>query len=271
MKIINILNHNAVLVHDQARDQILLVLFTGIGFGKKLSQEIEIPNDAKIYHLEKTNSKGATQAMLHKIDPIYIEISGEILDEAKKEFGTIDENILLPLADNIAFAISRLNQNVSISNPFGNEIRLLYPEAYKIALETMPMIEDRLNVRLSEDEVGYIALHIHASADYSNQEGMVVAIIINESIHDIGSEFGKEIDVNSLSYSRLMVHMKYLLARLKENEVLSLDMESFTKSTMPRSYEVAEKIIRKIEGALGKRVPKVETGYLAVHIERILN
>lgn len=40
---------------------------------------------------------------------------------------------------------------------------------------------------------------------------------------------------------------------------------------MPQSYEVAQKIIRKIEGALGRNVPKVETGYLAVHIERILN
>lgn len=271
MKIIKILNHNAVLIHNQLHDQILLILHNGIGFGKKISQSINIPSDAKTYHLEKTNSKGKTDAMLHKIDPIYIEISGAILELAKKEFEDIDENILLPLADHIAFAISRIEQNVTISNPFGNEIRLLYPEAYNIALKTVPMIHDKLGVLISEDEVGYIALHIHASADYSHQEGMVVAIIINESIQEIGREFGKEIDVNSLSYSRLMVHMKYLLARLKENETLSLDMESYTKEMMPQSYEVAQKIIRKIEGALGRNVPKVETGYLAVHIERILN
>lgn len=271
MKIINILNHNAVLIHDQIQDQILLVLHTGIGFGKKISETVQIPKEAKKYHLDKSNSKGKTNAMVHKIDPVYIELSGEILDATKKQYESIDENILLPLADHIAFAITRIKQGVSISNPFGNEIRLLYPEAYKIAVETVPLIESRLSVKVSEDEIGYIALHIHSSADYSNHEGMVVAIIINESIQEIGRQFNKEIDVNSLSYSRLMVHMKYLLARLKENEVLSLDMESYTKEVMPRSYEVAQKIIQKIEGALGKKVPKVETGYLAVHIERILN
>lgn len=271
MKIVKVLNHNAVLIHDQVHNQILLAMYAGIGFGKKVSELIDVPDDAKIYHLESSNSKGNTNSMLHKLDSVYIEISGEILEYAKATFENIDENIILPLADHIAFAINRMEQNLAISNPFANEIKLLYPEAYKIAEQAKPVIKERLGVEISDDEVGYITLHIHSAADHSNQEGMIVAIIINESIQEIAREFNKEIDVNSLSYSRLMVHMKYLLARLEENEILTLDMEAYAKSTIPQSYEVATRIIKRIEGALNKLVPQVETGYLAMHIERILS
>lgn len=271
MKIINILNHNAVLTHDPHRDEILLILHRGVGFGKKLSEHLVVPNDARVYHLQKTNAKGNTDSMIHTLDPRYIELSGSILDLVKQEYQHIDENILLPLADHIGFAVSRMEQGVAISNPFGNEIRLLYPESYALGLKALPLIEASLGIVFNEDEIGYLAIHIHAAINYTNHEGLAVAIIIKESIQEIADEFNKVIDENGLSYSRLMVHMKYLLARLREHEVLSLDMESYTQSMMPRSYDVAKKIISKIEKVLGRPVPKVETGYLAVHIERILN
>ena len=72
---------------------------------------------------------------------------------------------------------------------------------------------------------------------------MLAAAIVNESIQQIEQECGLSIDVNSLSYSRLLTHMKYLMARLRENETLTLDMEEYTKNAFPYSYQVAAHII----------------------------
>ena len=131
------------------------------------------------------------------------------------------------------------------------------------------IIQERCGYAINEDEVGYITLHIHSALGEQVDEGMLIAVIINESIQQVEAECGLTIDVHSLSYTRLLTHMKYLLARLREGEVLALDMEDYTRSSFPYSYQVAQHIIERIERTLHKQVPKVETGYLAMHIERV--
>lgn len=269
IKIIKLLNHNAVIAHDTKKNEVLLLLYKGIGFGKTLNEQIEVPKDCIVYHLNPSTFKGKTDDLLRKLDPICIEISSYILSLAKEKYQEIDENILLPLSDHIAFAIERLKKGMTISNPFSNEIKLLYPEEYEIARQAKPVIKERLNVEINEDEIGYITLQIHSAIDHRSNEGMLVAVIVNESIREITREYGLDFDVNSLSYSRLMTHMKYLLARLNENEVLTLDMEEYTKKCIPHSYSVAKNILQRIEGALNITIPENETGYLAMHIERI--
>ena len=83
---------------------------------------------------------------------------------------------------------------------------------------------------------------------------MLAAVIVNESIQQIEQECGLSIDVNSLSYSRLLTHMKYLMARLRENETLTLDMEEYTKNAIPYSYQVAAHIIERLSRTLSPTV-----------------
>ena len=268
-KIIRILNHNAVIVHEVSSNRVLLLLDKGIGFGRKLNEQMDAPYSGRVYELQKDTSKGPTRDVLSHLEPVYLEVSSEIITLAQKKFQNIDRNILLPLADHIAFAITRIKSNLNITNPFANDIRLLYPEEYAIALQGKAIIQERCGYTINEDEVGYITLHIHSALGEQVDEGMLIAVIINESIQQVEAECGLTIDVHSLSYTRLLTHMKYLLARLREGEVLTLDMEDYTRSSFPYSYQVAQHIIERIERTLHKQVPKVETGYLAMHIERV--
>lgn len=217
------------------------------------------------------SSKGKTDVLLHNLDPIYIEISSDIMMKAKEKFEDIDENKLLPLADHIAFAINRMQNKMQITNPFSNEIRLLYPEEWKIAAKSREIIFNKLGHLINDDEIGFITLHLHSTQEMSNDDAFIMAIIVNESIREIEKEYDIEIDLNSLSYSRLMIHMKYLIARLHEDEVITLDMEDYTKESIPDSYALAVRIIKRIEDSLNREVPVIETGYLAMHIDRILS
>ena len=112
----------------------------------------------------------------------------------------------------------------------------------------------RVHEDFNEDEVGYITLHIHSAMGEKVDEGMLAAVIVNESIQQIEQECGLSIDVNSLSYSRLLTHMKYLMARLRENETLTLDMEEYTKNAFPYSYQVAAHIIERLSRTLSPTV-----------------
>ncbi len=270
-KIVKILNHNAVIVHEQDTNSTLLILNTGVGFGKKINEFIEIDGIETVYHIQPMSSKGKTDVLLQNLDPIYIEISSDIMMKAKETFEDIDENKLLPLADHIAFAINRMQNKMQITNSFSNEIRLLYPEEWKIAAKSREIIFNKLGHLINDDEIGFITLHLHSTQEMSNDDAFIMAIIVNESIREIEKEYDIEIDLNSLSYSRLMIHMKYLIARLHEDEVITLDMEDYTKESIPDSYALAVRIIKRIEDSLNREVPVIETGYLAMHIDRILS
>lgn len=83
--IIKVLNNNTVLAkHDHEE---IIVMFKGIGFGKKAGEYLEIPPQAKKYLMQKTyQSKDRFQNIIEYIDPIYLEIADEILKRRSQVF-----------------------------------------------------------------------------------------------------------------------------------------------------------------------------------------
>lgn len=271
IKIIKILNHNSVIVYHQNEDETQLILHRGIGFGKKIDATLSVPETAKVFRIEPLVNRGKQDHLLNKLDPIYIEVASDILTYAQVKYPDISDYKILPLADHIAFAIQRIQNNLKINNPFSYEIRSLYPEAWKIARISREIIFNKLGYLINDDEIGFITLHLHGSQTESRDEGLIAAMIVNESITEIEKEYSIKIDMHSLSYSRLMVHLKFLIARLQNNEEITLDMEAYTKKEIPESYELAKRIVDRISTSLKKEVPVIETGYLAVHIDRIIS
>ncbi len=68
------------------------------------------------------------------------------------------------------------------------------------------------------DEAGYIALHIHTAKLNSPgmQQLMMNTTIINEMVTIIKKELNTEIDENSMSYQRLLTHLRFALNRLAQ-------------------------------------------------------
>ena len=79
---------------------------------------------------------------------------------------------------------------------------------------------------------------------------------------------GKKIDVISLSYNRMMNHIKYMVARVSTGETLKLDMNDYIEEKYPESYRIAEDVCESLGKSLGKKLDPIEIGYLAMHIER---
>ena len=268
--VIKVLNNSVLLATCESSNREVILLGKGIGFQYKANNEIKDLSDMRIYELQDMTSKGSSMQIIDKVDPSYLEIAHEIIALAERKFNTIDANILLPLADHIAFAIERIKQKMDIVNPFANDIRLLFPDEYEIALAGKKRIEEITGMEISEDEVGYITLHVHAALGHDQvDKSMLVAVIINDSIKSIEEDCNIKIDVRSISYSRLLMHIKYMLARLEQKEKLNLDMEDYTKTNFPYSYDVAKRICVRIGQTIHQSVPRIEIGYLALHIERV--
>ena len=269
------LNHNTLIAISMENNQEYLVIGKGIGFGKKVSERFEIPEniECSIYSLHEQTERGKAMELIKGIEPVYLEIAGKVLAKSEEVFGKIDKNILFPMADHIAFAVQRIRANEQISNPLTDDIRALFHMEYKTAECVKDILWEMLQVEIDEHEIGYIALHIHSAIEDENVAlSMQIAMAVRECIRMIEEETGQTIDVMSLSYNRLMNHIRYMVARSIKGEKLKLNMNDYMSVKFPKSFWMATEVCKQLEKQLHRTSPldEVEIGYLAMHIERVL-
>ena len=263
------INNNSVLVQDETGTS-RIFLGKGIGFGKKNGDSIACGAGVEVYRFTETNDHGDAMEIIQGVNPLFIEVAGKILKLAQIRFHEVDKNILLPLADHIAFSIERMKADMDISNPFASEIALLYKEEYEVALQGKAIIEEMCGYTINEGEVGYITLHVHsARGEDKVSEAMQTAVIIRDSIEEVERDYNITINTNSMSYTRLMNHMKFLMLRLQGNEELQIDVGDYVSKQFPYAYHTAQKICEELRKVYQKDVPETEIGYLALHIERV--
>ena len=162
------LNNNTVIAIGDRDHREYLLIGKGVGFGKKVSQRIEAPEECAIYSLYEHTERGSAMELVKGIDPIFLEIAEQVLKESERVFGKIDWSILFPMADHIAFAVKRIRAREQISNPLTGDIRALFHMEYHVAECIRPILAERLDVQIDEHEVGYIALHIHSAIENEN-------------------------------------------------------------------------------------------------------
>ena len=270
-RVSKVLNNNGVIAIDMDENKEYVILGKGVGFGKKVSQRFDKPEACTTYRLEQETERGSAKELVKGIEPEYLEIADAILTESQKVFGdSIDRGILFPLADHISFAVARIRRNEQISNPLTEDIKVLFYSEFKVAETLKTILRERLQIEIDDHEVGYVALHIHSAiGDEKVSVAMQTARAVRECIDMIEKATGKPIDVLSLSYNRLMNHMKYMVARASTGEKLNLDMNEYMLDQYPQTYKVATDICKNLEGCIGHNLDETETGYLAMHIQRV--
>ncbi len=267
------LNHNTLIAISTENNHEYLLIGKGIGFGKKVSERFELSDDVNctIYSLQEQTERGKAMELVKSVDPIFLEIAGKVLKASEEAFGKIDKRILFPMADHIAFAVQRIQANEQIHNPLTEDIRVLFYKEYKTAECLKDILWETLQIEIDEHEIGYVALHIHSAIDDENVSlSMQIARTVRECIVLVEERIGQKIDVMSLSYNRLMNHVRYMVARSIKGEKLKLNMNDYISFQYPEYYAMAKDICRQLEQHLHKPLEDVEIGYLAMHIGRII-
>lgn len=267
------LNHNSLIAISTEDNQPYLIIGKGIGFGKKVSEHFEISpqTSCTVYSLQEQTERGNAMELVKGIDPIYLEIAEKVLSKSEEVFGKVDRKILFPMADHIAFAVQRIKANEQISNPLTDDIRVLFHMEYKVAESIKNILHDMLQVEIDEHEIGYVALHIHSAIEDENVAiSMQIANTVRDCVQMIEEETGQKIDIMSLSYNRLMNHIRYMVARAIKGEKLKLNMNDYMSVKFPKSYRMAEEICHRLDHQIHHELNEAEVGYLAMHIERVL-
>ena len=257
-RIAKTLNHNSFIGVEEENNREYLVMGKGIAFGKKTGQRVQPGDDARIYSLTEMTERGNARTIVQGVSPLSLELASAVLDEAEKEFGKIDRSIVFPMADHLDFAVRRIQNGEQISNPLTDDIRV--------------MLKERLQIEIDEHEIGYLALHVHSAIVEENvSQAMEVARAVRESISLVEHITGHTIDVMSLSYNRMMNHIRYMVARAVSGEKLKVNMNDYMSVKFPEAFRAAKRICEEMEKRLKLPMEEIEIGYLAMHIERIMD
>ena len=271
-RVSKVLNNNGVIAIEMEENQEYVLLGKGIGFGKKVSQRFEAPSDCTRYSLKNDTERGSAASLVKSVDPVFLEIANEVLREAERTFGNIDKRILFPLADHISFAVARMKNGEQISNPLTGDIHALFYKEFQVASVLKKILSDRMQVEIGDDEIGYVALHVHSAIeDEKVSVAMQMARTVRECVSIIEAETGKKIDVMTLDYNRLMNHVKYMAARLLRGEELKININDYIEIKFPKAFAIATTVCDHLGENIGVQPGEREIGYLAMHIERVYN
>jgi beta-glucoside operon transcriptional antiterminator len=272
LKISKILNNNAVVAKDGKEEKI--VMGPGIAFQRRKNDPVPQAKIEKVFVMRDESEK--FQELLRTLPEEHIEIAEEVISYAEEKLDVeLNQHIHIALTDHMSFAIERIESGIEIQNKLLNEIRGLYREEFQVGLWAVKRMEERFGITVPEDEAGYIALHIHtAKMNASNMmEALNITTMISEMIEILQSECEITLEEHTISYQRLLTHLRFALQRVERNEPfhdMDVEMLQMIKEKYNAAFRCASKMAQFVEKEYALTFPESELGYISLHIQRIL-
>ncbi|GGA41410.1 glucose PTS transporter transcription antiterminator GlcT [Paenibacillus physcomitrellae] len=273
LQVAKVLNNNVIIANHPEHGEVV-VIGKGIGFNRKPREMIANEAVEKLFILRNAAEQEQYKQLALEVDEKLIEVLNEILLYVAKHSQTpLNEHIHIALTDHIAFAIKRAEQDIAIHNPFLFETKEIYPEEYRLAEYAINMIRDKMGVDLGQDEIGFVALHIHSAM--TNQhitEVKAYSQLIADMVDMIEQQMNFSIVRHSLDYARLLTHLRFAIERIRRGEKVHElgKLEEVLKDEYPELYDLAWKLTKVMEKRLHKPVYQAEISYLTMHLNRIV-
>lgn len=271
-----IYNNNVVLVTNDHKDKEHIVTGCGIGFGKKIGQEIDINKIEKKFTIEDDSFKSKINTLADEIPEEVFNVTSAIIEYSENELKTsLDEYIYISLTDHIAFALKREKENLQVKNELLAEIRRIHKQEYNIGKWSVELINEKFGTKLGNDEAGFIAMHI-VNANYreKTKESYLMMRIVDEILDIIKQFYEIKCIVEDINYDRLLTHLKFFAKRLidkTENiDSKTVSILEIVKHQHKKAYDCALIIKKYIESNYSYKVSEEEILYLVLHINRVM-
>lgn len=275
MIINRVLNNNVVITSDENGEE-TIVMGKGIGYQKAKGEAIEKEKINKIFRISNREVSDKFQELFSKIPIEHMKLSGEIIEYAENILGKkLNEGIYISLSDHTYTAIKRIKNNITIKNALLWEIKKFYKEEYKIGIKALELIEEKTNVRLPEDEAGFIALHIvNAQLDIDQPKVQEITRLIEEILTIVRINFRIEFKEESVFYYRFITHLRYFAQRLFSNSTYNSGADDELVNIIKIKYSEEFKCVSKIKLFISKKynyeLSNDEYVYLTIHIAKVI-
>lgn len=272
-KIVRLINNNVVMCKDK-EDKRCMLIGKGIGFKKQPQDTIrDLTNVEKVYYLvDESNAKAYSSIVESTKSEVIGAVEEAITLIESYTQKPLNESIHVTLLDHINFAISRIENKINIKNPLIHEIKFLYTEEFLIAEKVIEFLNDKLKIEFPYDEVGFVTMHIHAAVTEKKiEETSMANEILSDILHFLDKNLGHKIQRNSLEYFRFLTHLRFSIDRAMNGKNVENLLIDTIKEKFESSYNLAERLSVYIYEKYKIYFNDGEVGYIALHLQNILN
>ena len=217
----------------------------------------------------------AKTRLLNLIDNKIIKKLEALIYEVQKTMNyKLADSAYVGLIVHLALVIKRIGKDANIRID-GNILKELEEgHEYLIAKRLAENISKAFSINVSEDEIGYITMHIKGSKnhDTNNQHGnktlgnFELVRLSKEIIKLAESETGCFLVQNEKLLIGLVNHLGPAISRLKMNLDIRNPLLEEIKAHYPDLLKVSEKCVKILESHIGIKMPESEIAYIAMHL-----
>lgn len=277
-KIVRVIGNNFVISKDKD-DKEIIVRGKGIGFNKAFGEVVAEDKVEKIYRMDSTRQINHLVELVEKMPLEYISVCTEIIENAQLNLGKrLSQNIYVTLIDHICFAIERKKTGLEYKNEMLWEIKNFYLPEFVQGERAVIIIKDKLGVELSEDEAGFIALHIvNAELETGMSDMVSITKMIHGIIEIVEDHYKITLNQDSLDFGRFITHLKFLGQRIFKKQTLQEDDSDFSlmirnliQEKYPKEFLCAKRIQSYIKGQFGHLLSNEEMFFLMTHLGKLM-
>ncbi|WP_326513229.1 BglG family transcription antiterminator LicT [Clostridium intestinale] len=273
MYIKHILNNNAVVTLDTTGKEVI-VKGKGIAFKKAVGDEIDESKIEKKFVLDNKETSRNYQEIIINIPSDCIEVSEEVIEVIKQNIDKkLSDKIYVTLTDHISNLLERISMGITFNNILLWDVKRMYKEEYKAGLKAVEIIRERFDIKVSDDEASFIALHIvNAEMNVEFEKVFDITAMIDRVYSIIEEEFNLEVDKDSLAYNRFIIHLKFFFERIVNKQSLEIDTSdnllNMMRKEYPKQYDCVEKIVDYISSKYSEPIDG-ELIYLMLHVVKL--
>lgn len=275
MIIQKILNNNVVITLD-GNEQEQIVMGRGIAFKRKIGDFIADDQIDQVFCLANQDTSLKFQELLEVLPLEVMQLSDEIIKYAKTKLGRkLNDTIFISLTDHLHTALERNKQGIGVKNFLLWDIKRFFSDEYFIGIKALEMVEEKFGVQLSEDEAGFIALHL-VNAEMEEEVGNVYELtkIMQEITNIVKYYFKITFNEDSVYFYRFSTHLKFFAYRLLNHKEFHDEDDGELYEVIKKKYHNAYTCVNKIADFLTENyqynITNEEKMYLIIHIARLI-
>lgn len=274
MIVVKNINNNVALCLD-SKGQEVVVFGKGVGFLKP-------PSEVPLSKIQRT-----FYDLNHKFLPLLDDIPLDVIDFTSRQVAQIrgklpyetNANLIMTLADHLAFAMTRAKRGIYTPMPSIYEMEQNYPVEVEIGRQIVSAMEQEFHIKLPKGEVQGVAMHFINASLGSPSSGQLTAEEEYETILERMTqivEYALQVTIrrDTFNYARFATHVQYLLKRVQTDSPIDSDNLQMYASIRDEYKDVSacvDQIHEYLQRNWSIDLSEEEKLYLIMHINRVIS
>lgn len=270
VKITKKINNNVALALDGAGKE-LVVFGRGVGFPAMPYELTDLSKIQRTFY----DVKSSYVQMAESLPEDIILLAADIVELAQSNLTcNLNPNLTFTLADHLSFAVERCLNGMELNTPLAYDVAHFYPNEMKLGQRALQIVKEQKHIALPDSEAINIALHlVNGEMENSDMHATLKATQVIRDISEIIEQnLNIELDTASFNYSRFIMHLRYLLQRLEQDDQEDNGIGSAMRLTCikyPKVYACTLKVRDYLLNQCGRHCSEDEMLYLFMHINRL--